>query len=57
MGREDEVESENKAESNTESGTEGPWLSVFFILERWGKSRQKSTNFDKGYGKIWKDVV
>lgn len=51
MGRENEVE------SDTEFGTEGPWLSVFFVLESWEKSRQKSTDFDKGYGKIWEDVV
>ena len=57
MGRENEVERENKAESNTESGTEGPWLSVFLfmnVLEKVVRSRQILT---RGKGKIWEDMV
>ncbi|MBE5950548.1 MAG: hypothetical protein E7260_03020 [Lachnospiraceae bacterium] len=56
MGREDKVESENKAESNTESGTEGPWLSVFLFMNVGRKvvrSRQILTRGMGKYGRIW----
>ena len=57
MGRENKVEGENKAESNAELGTEGPWLSVFLFMNVGRKVVRSRQILTRGKGKIWEDVV